>query len=135
MLIKINWKPSPTELRQFGLTMFIAGVLIGSILFWKGKVVAASSIVGAGVLVGLLAILLPSVAIYLYRFWMGIALVMGTITSAILLCVIFFGVITPVSLCMRLFGRDPLRLRPRPGVSHWVEVVSSQDKNAYERLF
>ena len=43
-----------------------------------------------------------------YRVWMRFGLIMNRITTPIILGVVFFLLITPVALMMRLFGRDTM---------------------------
>ena len=135
MLVKINWKPNRVELRKFGMVMLIAGALIGGILFWKGKISVAIWVISAGAFIAASTVVAPAAAMLIYLAWMSVALVMGTIVSSILMFVIFFGVITPAGLLMRMFGRDGLKLRRGEQSSHWVKIEPSSDKKTYERLF
>lgn len=52
---------------------------------------------------------------HLYRpiafLWRILAEPLGAISAKVLLSIAFFGVLTPVGLLMRLFGRDSLKLR------------------------
>lgn len=41
--------------------------------------------------------------------WLGISLLLGSVMSRLLLSVIFFVVVTPMALVLRLFGHDPMR--------------------------
>ncbi|MBV9080686.1 MAG: hypothetical protein JO102_06165 [Elusimicrobia bacterium] len=66
---------------------------------------------------------------------MGFAFVMGTISSSVILFVIFFLVITPVGIVMRLFGRDSLALKAEGKDSFWSDHPPLDDKTYYERLF
>jgi Saxitoxin biosynthesis operon protein SxtJ len=43
--------------------------------------------------------------------WLGLSHVLGTVMSKILLSILFFGVITPIGILRRLFGKDSLKLR------------------------
>ena len=43
--------------------------------------------------------------------WLGFSHVLGTIMSKVLLSILFFGVVTPIGLLRRLFGKDSLHLR------------------------
>jgi len=42
--------------------------------------------------------------------WLGFSHLLSMVTSKILLSVLFFGVVTPIGLLRRLFGKDSLRL-------------------------
>jgi hypothetical protein len=55
------------------------------------------------------------------RAWSRLGLLLGAIVTPIVLALLFFLVVTPVGLLMRLTGKDPLRLRgPRQGDSYWI---------------
>ena len=56
----------------------------------------------------------------LNKLWMRFGLLVGMIISPILLGIIFFGLITPYGLIMRLFGRDELRIHKRKTGKYWV---------------
>lgn len=43
--------------------------------------------------------------------WFGLSDLIGTIISKILLVIVFFGVVTPIAVLRRLFGKDSLKLR------------------------
>jgi hypothetical protein len=46
---------------------------------------------------------------------------LGRIVNPVVLTVLFFVVVTPYALVLRLAGRDALRLRPEPGRdSYWI---------------
>jgi hypothetical protein len=50
---------------------------------------------------------------------------LGTL-EPIAMAVLFFTVLTPIGLVLRLAGRDRLRLRPRPdAASYWLPVAGS----------
>jgi hypothetical protein len=55
----------------------------------------------------------------LYRVWMKFSHVLGYINTRLLLAAVFFLVITPLALLMRLFGRDVLALRQEKRESYW----------------
>jgi hypothetical protein len=43
--------------------------------------------------------------------WLGLANLLGTIMTKVLLAIVFLAVVTPVGLCRRLFKADPLKLK------------------------
>lgn len=108
----------PKTLRSFGLLM--AGVLaplLGLVLPWLfgyGWPVwpwVASAAFGA------LALAWPAGLGPVYRGWMGFAHVVGWVNTRLLLGLVFFLVITPIGLLMRLAGRDPMRRRFDPSAT------------------
>jgi hypothetical protein len=53
--------------------------------------------------------------------WHRLGLFLGLIVSPIVLGIIFFLMITPVSMLTRLFGRDELKMKKRSINSYWVD--------------
>lgn len=43
--------------------------------------------------------------------WFGLSNFLGNIVSKILLAILFFGVITPIGVIMRVLGKDSMRLK------------------------
>ncbi len=64
----------------------------------------------------------PKILAPLNRIWTGIGLFLHRIANFVVLTLMFYLVITPTGLMLRLFGKDPLRLRLEPGArSYWIE--------------
>jgi hypothetical protein len=47
--------------------------------------------------------------------------------SSFALGLMFFLILTPIGFIARLFGRDPLGLKPRTATSYWIERKSSDE--------
>ena len=70
----------------------------------------------------LLAALVPQVLAPANRLWTKFGMLLHNIVSPIALGILFFLVVTPTALLMRLFGKDPLRLRFDPAAdSYWIK--------------
>ncbi len=55
------------------------------------------------------------------RLWVRFGLLLGRIVSPIAMGILFYGVLTPVALIVRLTGKDPLRLKFESGTdSYWI---------------
>ncbi len=137
-MVDINWKPSDKALRQFGLVILIGFGVIGAILFFKGKRGVAEVMWVVSGAVAAVALILPRASLPFYWVWMGIGLVLGRISSFLVLSVIFYLIFTPIAIGMRLFGRDSLRMKkssyPNPD-SYFLDHPKMTDKTNYERLF
>jgi len=72
-----------------------------------------------------------------YAAWMKLAFALSWINSRILLCVIFYGIMAPAGLAMRLFRFDPLDRRIEKGKkSYWrARAQKAFTKKDYERLY
>lgn len=106
--------------RSFGLVFcgFFALIALYPLLS-GGSVRAWAAIVSA--LFGTAAFLFPSALRPLNRLWMRFGALMHRIVSPIVLAVLFFGVITPFGLAMRLIGKRPLKLRYEPVGTYWID--------------
>lgn len=63
----------------------------------------------------------PHLLLPFNRLWFGLGVLLGKIVSPIVLGIIFFLLITPVSLITRVSGRDVLSLKKRKVRSYWVD--------------
>ena len=110
----------PTN-KKFGF-FFTAIFLIATTYFYinnaSSSVVSTLSVVSLSFLVATLVN--PDVLLPLNRLWMRFGLLLGMIISPIVMGIIFFGLFTPMSLTMRLFRRDELRLRFKNKKTHWI---------------
>ncbi len=107
--------------RTFGLVFSVVFFLIALGPLLVGRPVHAWSLVLA-VLFALVALIMPAILAPLNRLWMKFGLLLHKIVSPIVLGIMFFLVITPMGLVMRLAGKDPLRLRRDPdAASYWIE--------------
>ncbi len=67
--------------------------------------------------------------------WMKFGLYIGIIINPIVLGIIYFVLITPYALIMRLFGRDELQLKFKMRKSYWKFRNKSQDQTDFTRQF
>ena len=90
--------------------------------------------IGGGM--GLLYFALPPFRRLVYRGWMRAFYPIGWTVSHLLLGVIFFLILTPIGLLMRLFGRAPFARELDPEVqSHWMEHDPRKDTERYFKQF
>ena len=71
----------------------------------------------------------------LKQIWMKFGVILGMILTPFVLAFIFFGIITPVAILMRLLGRDELRLRLSKRSSHWVERNTKTQTESFKKQF
>ena len=115
-------------LREFGLlTGGIIALLFGLILplLWGHSLPLIPWII-AGVL-GSLALLIPQSLAPIYQGWMRVAQVLAWVNSRIILGIIFFIIVTPMGLIMKIMKRDPLQRKFEFRLESYR--VSSQIKN------
>ena len=135
-LVQIDWNPDGPALRRFGRTVVIGSLLIATALhLLRGWTTAALILAGAGVVIGGLGLTGTRAALPGYRLWMGVAFVAGNVVSRVILAAVYYLVVTPLGLVMRVTGRDRLALRARGRASHWVDLPRERAGDHYERQF
>jgi hypothetical protein len=76
---------------------------------------------GVASLFTLVASLKPALLGTLNRLWTKLGVLLGRVVSPIALGILFYGVLTPVAIMIRLSGKDPLCLKLDPaGESYWI---------------
>ena len=68
------------------------------------------------------ALVAPRVLGPVYRVWMAAGEALGWVNTRILLGLVFYGLITPMGLIMRLFGNDAMRRAYEPDVESYRVV-------------
>ena len=53
--------------------------------------------------------------------WFKFGVLLGRISSPIIMALIFFGVVTPIGLVMKFFKKDLLKLKRNNKKSYWIE--------------
>ena len=132
MEARVPARLSPAEGRRFGFTLGAAFFVLGGVLRWRGREPAATvALALAGALL-LAAVVMPSRLGPVQRAWLGLGAALSRVTTPIFLGVVYFGVIAPIGLLMRLRGRNPLTLHRR-SATYWVlrpvEARSRMDMN------
>ena len=97
------------ELRQFGLVVGAVFSVIGLWpLIFRGEPVRLWAI-GIGGLLIACGGMIPSALTPVHKGWMWIGHILGWINTRILLGIVFYGLVTPIGLGLRLLGKDPMR--------------------------
>lgn len=115
-------EPIPSN-RQFGLVFVIFFALFGAVSLWRNGN-WYPGLFGASGLVALVTLAMPGVLTPFNRWWMKLSALLHRIVSPIMLGVMYFLILTPMALMMRLAGRDEMRRRfDRAADSYWVPRV------------
>jgi hypothetical protein len=96
-----------------------AFLVLAAITWWRDHPLLLRIFGSLGVGLFALGAAVPARLGPLYRAWMGLALAISKVTTPIFMGVVFFVVIAPVGLVMRLFGRNPIKHRP-VDQSYWA---------------
>jgi len=124
------------NLRKFGFTMGIASLIIALLIMFNHRHNPALFFLGSGIFFGL-ALVIPGILKPAYILWMKFAFILSWVNTRIILCVVFYLVLTPIAMLVRLFGKDLLDRRiEKEKKSYWRKkerrVFKRED---YERQF
>ncbi len=144
-VVEIRRDPSRAELRWFGLTLAVTLGVLGVVVWGKGRFILgtghappiASWVVwGIGVVVPAVYYAVPRARKRIFVGFMYLVYPIGLVMSHIILGVVFYLVITPIGVVMRLFGHDPMGRGFDPGAStYWTEHRTGADPARYFRQF
>ena len=136
-MIEINRKPSNRELGWFGLIVLVFFGVVGAIAFFKFSAATVAYVlwsVGAGLT--LLFYAIRPIRGPFYLAWMRLFFPIGWTVSTGVLVVLYYGVVTPIALLMRIVRYDPMKRRPDPtATSYWTEHRTGGDPSRYLRQF
>lgn len=128
---------SKKSLRKFGLVMSVAFLVVAGILLIRHKQYIVPFFIATSTILILLTLAAPVLLKPVYIVWMRMGFVLGWVNTRLLLLIIFYLVVTPIGLLMRLFGNDPLLRRIDKKISSYWVKKENKDFNPlnYERQF
>jgi len=137
-MMSVYQKPDNEELRKFGIVFALFFILVfglvmpmirhdWSALFadtalWPRWPWLVSSMLLA------IAIAVPAPLYYLHRPWMIFADVAGWVNTRIILILLFYVLILPTGLIMRLVGYDPMQRKIDPQLKTYRKLCNKQDR-------
>jgi Saxitoxin biosynthesis operon protein SxtJ len=135
----MNDIPPPSD-RSFGLTFTAVFGILAGLAFWRdwmrGDLWLFFLATSAAFL--LFSLTLPRILRPFNKAWMLFGAVMHKVVSPIMLGLIYFGVMSPVSLFFKLTGRDELRRKFNPVAStYWIprEPPGPDGPSSFPRQF
>ena len=113
--------------KNFGLTFFIVFLIIS---FWplmhNEQIIIWSLVIALIFLI--LGISNSKILTPLNAIWFKFGLFLGKIVSPIVMGIIFFLIVTPISIIMKILGKDLLNLKYNNHKSYWIEKSGPKSK-------
>ena len=124
---------STKELRQFGLIMFLVlGFGFGlTFPLLAGRALRPLPLL-LGIAFAICAALAPSTLSPIFKVWMKIGGGLGWINSRVILALIYYTLIVPYGLVMRIFGKDSMQRGWQKNRSTYREPVT--DNSCSKRM-
>ncbi|GHV05192.1 hypothetical protein AGMMS50229_07880 [Campylobacterota bacterium] len=108
--------------RSFGITFAVVFAVLSAFNafgYWIAWLIIA-------VLFAFIALLIPRILSPLNKLWFRFGLLIQKITNPIILGFIFFVIIAPIALLMRLFKADPLGLKfNKNSATYWIKRTNA----------
>ena len=113
--------------RSFGIVFFIVFFLIGTYPLLNNDDIRIWSLIISIVFL-ILGLLNSKILLPLNKIWFKFGILLGKIISPLIMGLIFFVVVTPIALLMRLFDKDLLNLKFNKSKSYWIEKNEPKSK-------
>ena len=113
--------------RSFGIVFFIVFLIIALYpLTYSEEIRIWSAIISFIFLA--LGLFNSKILTPLNKLWFKFGIFLGKIISPIIMGIIFFLVVTPIGLLMRLLGKDLINLKYNNNKSYWIEKKGPKSK-------
>tara|TARA_Y100000992_G_scaffold292036_1_gene249088 strand:- start:929 stop:1300 length:372 start_codon:yes stop_codon:yes gene_type:complete len=114
--------------KSFGIVFFIVFIIIGFYPFLiKGESVRYWSVTVSFIFL-ILGLTNSKVLSPLNKLWFKFGLFLGRIFSPIIMSFIFFFVVTPIAILMKLLKKDLLNLKFNNNDTYWIEKDEPKSK-------
>ncbi len=136
-MIEIKKDFSDRELMLFGPLMAVFAGLLGWLLGYQlGSPNVRYGIWGAAALLIVVYYAASGLQLAIYRGWLYAVAPIGWVVSHVLLAAIYYLLLTPIGLLMKVFGYDPMRRKmDRAASSYWVVREPKRDNSSYFKQF
>ena len=113
--------------RSFGIVFFIVFLLISFYPLLKDENISIWALIISLVFL-ILGLTKSKVLSPLNRLWFKFGLLLGKIFSPLIMGIIFFVVVTPIGLLIRLLKKDVLNLKYNKNKSYWIKKIGPKSK-------
>ena len=113
--------------RSFGIVFFIVFLLIATYPLLKGNDLRIwSLLISFGFLI--LGLMNSKILSPLNKLWFKFGLILGKIISPLIMGIIFFVVVTPIGIVMRVLKKDLLNLKYNQKETYWIKKTGPKSK-------
>ena len=113
--------------RSFGIVFFVVFLLISIYPIINDQDMRVWSLIISLIFL-ILGIINSNILTPLNKVWFKFGILLGSFVSPIVMGVVFFLVVTPISLLMKLFGKDVLNLKRNNSKSYWIEKTGPKSR-------
>ena len=111
--------------RKFAFPVGTAFFVLAAILWWRNHQTPMSVMLSLGGTLYVLGATIPGYLGPVYRGWMKMALMISKVTTPIFMSIVYFVVLTPTGLLMRVIGRKPM-VHPLAEGGYWHSTEGNE---------
>ena len=113
--------------KSFGIVFFIFFLIVSIFpLFKEGDIRIWSFIIA--IIFFVLGLMNSKILTPLNKIWFKFGILLGNFVSPIVMSIVFFVIVTPTSIIMRVLGKNLLNLKKGNKKTYWVERSKIQSK-------
>ncbi len=90
---------------------------------------------GLGAVIGATGLVAPAILKHPYRGWMVVGHALGWMNTRIILGALYYGLVVPMGLVMKIMGRDPMRRALVPGMESYRVVREPRPASHMKNMF
>lgn len=121
--------------RKFGIFFTIIFIFL-SIFFFRNHIYISVLFIILSIIFCLTAIFIPKYLYFLNYTWLQFSIYIGKLINPLVLGALYFILIFPVSVVLKLFGRDELLLNRKAKKTMWVYNKTLEYNSEYfKRMF
>ena len=113
--------------RSFGIVFFVVFFLVALYPLIHNEEIRIWSFI-ISIIFLILGLINSRILNPLNKLWFKFGILLGKIVSPIIMGIIFFLVVTPIGLIMRMLGKDLLNLKYNKNQSYWIEKSGPKSK-------
>ena len=125
-------KPKIGSNRSFGVVFFVVFLIISFWPFLNSNDIRIWALV-ISIIFLILGLINSKILTPLNKLWFKFGIFLGNIISPIVMGIIYFIVVTPIALILKVFNKDVLNLKKTKNSSYWInkEKYNSSMKNQF----
>ena len=135
-LICVKWNMVSNKKFGFFFTFVFLLVSASLILIYKSLVLTGIIFFLLSIITILLTLYFPNKLTFFNKIWYFFGLLLNRIISPVILGTIFFGIISPIALGMKIFKRDESLLKRKKCKSYWKsDTFLYNEKSSYKNQY
>jgi hypothetical protein len=136
-VVEINWNPSRKQLRIFSVLQLAFFAIVAIWLHYGTSYAQIGSIaLVVSLIVGVVGFAWPPLMRTVYVVWMALVFPIGWTVSHVVLAMLFYLVITPIAVIMKLCGYDSMQRKfDGQAATYWKRREPNDDTSRYFKQF